>query len=144
MLSVLLLQALLGLPPRANAWGIGSVQGQAASATAKVKVGPLVWSTEDMSATDKGAYVYIMADLFPYRDALKAAGKAALPARLAVDLIRDHFSALFPKAPYFKVAVVEFPERDEYDAPRWDKIQVLGRFVVRKQGRRYNAVPQKE
>jgi len=131
----LLALALLGQPAAAPAEGLSAPVSGDVSATATVAVGPLTLKAGDLRATEKPGYVHLMVDLFPYRDAIKAAGDKAKPEVLAKDLVKKFLLPKYPQAAKFKVVLAEFPERDEYDAPRWDKIQVLGRYNVTLKGK---------
>ncbi len=136
MMRLLLLVVLLNSTHAVFADGLDSTLGR--SVTTTVKVGALNIRTNDMRATDKADYIYVMADLFPYRTSLPMGGKKPGLRKLATELISNHYGLLYPKASFFKVALVEFPERDEYDAPRWDKIKVLGTFKVWRRGRHWH------
>jgi hypothetical protein len=136
MSSILLLVFSLWIhPASAQADGLGARIPGDVSATATVAVGPLAIKASDLMTTEKPGYIHLMADLFPYRADIKAAGDRAKPETLAKGLVRELGLKRFPQATHFKVVLAEFPERDEYDAPRWDKIQILGRFEVTVQGK---------
>lgn len=120
-----------------------------ASPTAGTDALPSEWAfgglkipATDLVLTPKAGYVHVMVDLYPQKEALAALGKKAAPKALALALVRDALSPRFPKAPFFKVLFVEMPVRDEYNAPRWDKLVVVGRFEVHpdKKGFRVKAV----
>jgi hypothetical protein len=128
------------------AWADGLSPGAAAPAglTATVAVGPLSLKESDLQASEKPDHVFLMADLFPYRDAIRAAGGKASPELLARGLVAQWLVPRYPRARRFKVTLVEFPERDEYDAPRWDKIKVLGKFEARMDGKKMKLTKLKE
>ena len=63
---------------------------------------------------------------------------------MAKALITQVLEPRYPKARRFKVTLAEFPERDEYDAPRWDKIRVLGKYEAKVGGKKLSLTKLKE
>ncbi len=107
--------------------------------TATVKAAFLEVRKSDFIVTRKETHLHLLWDAFPYAAQIKA--RAELKKKKASDLRKEVALSLVqltlkaggekPKA--IKVDVVEFPERDEYGAPRWGSIKKLERFGV-KQG----------
>jgi hypothetical protein len=81
--------------------------------------------------TQKPNYVHILWDAFPERAAIQAAGKSFSLKKAVLDLVLGPGLAAVPSSKTMKIDVTEFPERDDYGAPRWDKIQFLGRFEAK-------------
>jgi hypothetical protein len=86
----------------------------------------------DLSLTQKAGYVYVLFDAFPYRDALKLDTPKPEPLEPVLrGLASGPVLSRWPATKLVKVDVVEFSERDDYGAPRWDSIKRLGKFEVR-------------
>jgi hypothetical protein len=102
--------------------------------TGTVQVSGLTVPLNEILVTPKADYVHIIWDSFADRAAIKEAGKAFSLNAVAVALARTLGRAAEPKATLFKVDVAEFPVRDNYGVPRWDKVEFLGRFVVSRKG----------
>lgn len=105
--------------------------------TGTVKVSGLEIPRNEFSVAPRDAYIHVVWDSSADRGAIKAAGKSfSLPAA-ALDLARSAGVAGDSAKQEYKVDVVEFPERDDYGAPRWDKIVFVGRFVVTRNGKKW-------
>lgn len=122
-MSKILLVLSLGLLLGSGAWGDAP-----RSITGTVKTGNLAIQLKDVLVTPKQGYVQLLWDAYPCREAIK---------RFAVDitvtaeaLVAKVGLKMAPRAKKFKVVIVEFAERDGYDAPRWDKVKRLGGFMA--------------
>jgi hypothetical protein len=102
----------------------------------------LTWTTQvldltvmkaDILASKKQGYGHVLWDAFPLREELKAKPVSLSAAAQALAL--GPGLAKMPEATRFKIDIVEFPERDDYGAPRWESIKVLGKFEVSKAGK---------
>jgi hypothetical protein len=109
-------------------WGGDAQLGGDVTGTAQIA--GLTVPLDQILATPKTGYVYIVWDSLAERAAIKRAGKAFSLAAAALDLAKTVGVLAGPAAGLFKVDVAEFPERDDYGAPRWDKMGFLSRFVV--------------
>lgn len=98
--------------------------------TGTVRVAGLDVPLDQILVTPKPDYVHIIWDSYAEHDAIKQAGKAFRMTAAALALARTLGRTAEPKATLFKVDVAEFPVRDDYGAPRWDKVVFLGRYVV--------------
>jgi len=87
----------------------------------------------DILASKKQGYGHVLWDAFPVKEQLKAEPLSLSAAAEALAL--GPGLAKMPEATRFKVDIVEFPERDDYGAPRWESIRVLAKFEVSKVGR---------
>ena len=97
--------------------------------TATVKAAGLVVKLSDLSISLKGDHVHLLFDAFPYRGQLQTDTAQARPLSPVVEsLIAGPLLSRFPSAGLVKVDVVEFSQRDDYGAPRWDSIRRLAKF----------------
>lgn len=123
MTRILLLLAALAAPAPLRP------AGSALPATPTVKAGGADIVPADFIITRKKGYVHLLWDAFPYR------GPAAPDVQAVVaDLLAGPVAKKFPKAVKVKVDVVEFPDRDEYGAPRWESIRRVAAFQALKKG----------
>ena len=104
-----------------------------------VQVGGLAVERSRILVTPKPGYVHLIWDAYADRAAIQAAGRAFHLQAAAVDLARTLGLQADPQATAFKVDVAEFPERDDYGAPRWDKLKFLGRFEIALKGKKWVA-----
>jgi hypothetical protein len=107
------------------------------SLTDTVKLGSLSIKAADVSLTQKTTYVHVLFDAFPYRDDLQL--DSPVPKHLepvVKALVVGFVLKRLPATKLVKVDVVEFTERDEYGAPRWDTIKLLAKFEVKIQRHR--------
>jgi hypothetical protein len=82
----------------------------------------IAFAERDLIVTKKETYVHILLDLFPYQSRLKDGAKAYAPlAEALVTEVRQRQ----PEAKKFKVDLVEFKDRDEYDAPVWSSVKIV-------------------
>src|SRR5665213_942423 len=102
--------------------------------TGTVKVAGLDVPRNQIVVSPKAAYVHIIWDAFAERAAIKQAGKAFSLTAAALDLVKTEGLTASPRTVLFKVDVAEFPVRDDYGAPRLDKIEFLGRYVISRSG----------
>ena len=130
----LLLGLALGAAGQARA-----AEDPAKAAPLGLRIGAAEVKAADCLFTPKPAYVHVILDLFPYREALKASGLGL--TQVAQALADGPVAAKHPKAKAVKVALVEYPERDDYGAPRWDKVVVLGKFEGPKKGKGFDLKP---
>jgi hypothetical protein len=115
-------------------------EGAPAGRTPTVQVLGLEIRAADVVVSPKPGYAHLLWDVFPAREAVRAAAKARAQDepvfRRAVALALAQ--ALVPKAApgraTVKVDVVEFPERDEYGEPRWSSVKKLQKFDLRLTG----------
>lgn len=132
--GILLLGLFLCAAPLAAAGPAGSDVGGAVTGTARVA--GLDVPLDQVLVTPKPDHAHIIWDAFAERDAIRRAGKSFSLARAALDLAKGPGRAAAPKTSVFKVDIAEFPERDDYGAPRWDRMDFLGRYeVVRARGK---------
>lgn len=96
---------------------------------------------KQLQLTEKPGYVYALLDLFPFRDQVK--GDAARLERLAKALANGMVAERYPAAAAVKVALVEFPENDNYGAPMWSKVVVLARYYGERSGKGFKLLPDK-
>jgi hypothetical protein len=100
--------------------------------TYALKVGSLTIKSADVSLTQKTTYVHVLFDAFPYRDALRL--DSPEPATLdpvVKALVEGIVLKRLPATKEAKVDVVEFLDRDEYGAPRWDSVKWVGKYEVK-------------
>lgn len=106
--------------------------GAAPMLTGTVQVGSLSIKAADVSLTLKPTYVHVLFDAFPYRDDLQVDTPRPKPlAPVVKALVEGFVLTRLPATKLVKVDVVEFPERDDYGAPRWDTVKRLGKFEVK-------------
>jgi hypothetical protein len=97
-----------------------------------VKLGSLSIKAADVSLTRKRAYVHVLFDAFPYRDDLLVDSPNPKPLEPVVKALVEGFVLTrLPATKLVKVDVVEFTDRDDYGAARWDAIKRLGKFEVK-------------
>lgn len=106
-----------------------------------VKVGGLEVGRDQILVTPKKGYVHIIWDAYPSQAAIKAAGAAFKLETAAKDLATGLGVSADPKAKFVKVDIAEFPVRDDYGAPRWDKLAFLGRYEVKLKGKKWSVKP---
>jgi hypothetical protein len=126
-----LLLCLAGSALRADEMPLGG------DVTGTAQVAGLTVPLDEILITPKPDYVHIIWDSFADRAAIKDAGKSFSLNAAALALARGLGLAAGPKATLFKVDVAEFPVRDDYGAPRWDKVEFLGRYVVTRKGEKW-------
>ena len=114
----------------------GLVAGQDVTGTAMIA--GIEVAKNQYLVTPKPGYVHLLWNAFPYQAAIKGAGKAFSFEAAATDLAKGPGLEASPKAKVFRVDLVEFPEKDNYGAPRWDKIQFLGKFEVTLKGKKWS------
>jgi hypothetical protein len=100
--------------------------------TPTVSVEGLDVRLDDVIVKAKTGYAYLMWDAFPYRQAISAAAKvrglddAPYRDRVLQGLAKTLLGRLAKRGVRkFKADAVEFPERDEYGAPRWASVRKL-------------------
>ena len=122
---LLCLAGLLPHPALADGGAAAPVSGTAKGASLQIKAA-------NLSLTQKAGYVYVLFDAFPYRDALKLDTPNPAPLEPVVKTIAaGPVLARWPATKLVKMDVVEFSEKDDYGAPRWDSIKRLGKFEVK-------------
>ena len=82
----------------------------------------------DIVLTQRGTTVHVLWDAFPSHSQLSMLGASASLTRLAEALVTGYAAKKHPAIHDFKVAIVEFPERDSYGTPRYELARTLGRF----------------
>jgi hypothetical protein len=97
----------------------------------------------DIMVSKKPDHVHVLVDLFPYHEALKAAGPADL-RKLALKAATGCAASKYPDARDIKVDLAEFSERDSYGAPVWSSVKVLGKFEFAKKKGAWTPVKVKE
>jgi hypothetical protein len=108
----------------------GAEIGVAGQVTGTVKIAGLEVALNQIMVTPKEGYTHVLWNSFPYRNGIRDAGKAFALELAASDLAQGPGLEASPKSKKFKVDIVDFFEKDTYDAPRWDKVKFLGRFEV--------------
>lgn len=86
-------------------------------------------------ATQKKDYIYLVWDIFAAKPALgdKALEKPKTLLPYAVALALKYGFDRHEAVELVKIRVVSFNERDEYQGPRWDKMDDIGYYRIRKQ-----------
>jgi hypothetical protein len=100
--------------------------------TSTVQIGGLEIQESNLIFTEKPDHIHVIVDAFPYRDAIKARGKAFSWLEFAKSLAKDTLLRRYPKAQRAVIDVVEYPQRDDYGAPRWDSVVRLGAFEAKR------------
>jgi hypothetical protein len=130
MLVVAFYLAFLGTPPDLKADMILSEY----KVTVTAKVAGMDIRESDLYFTPKPAYVHVIVDVFPNRDAIRARGNDFRWAEFVKLLATKVVFPRYVTATAAVIAVVELPERDDYGAARWDQINKLGIFDVAMRG----------
>ena len=100
--------------------------------TGTVTLGALSIKAADVSLTLKATYVHVLFDAFPYRNDLQVDSPSPKPLEPVVKALVEGFVLTrLPGTKLVKVDVVEFTDRDDYGAARWDTIKRLGKFEVK-------------
>jgi hypothetical protein len=89
----------------------------------KVRIGGLEVAQVDLLLTKKKGYYHLLWDAFPYKTALKGGD----PAEKVPALLEWAFASK-SDAKQLKLDIVEVPERDDYGAPRWETLKVIGQW----------------
>jgi hypothetical protein len=109
--------------------------------TITAKIGGLEIQESNLIFTEKPDHIHVIVDAFPYRDAIKALGKAFSWLEFSKALAKDTLLRRYPKAQRAAIDVVEYPERDDYGAPRWDSVVRLGSFDAKRSGDKVSVRP---
>jgi hypothetical protein len=83
------------------------------------------FAARDMIVTKNEGFTHILIDLFPYRDEVKPDHDSYLS--LAKAAAKEVQRRQAPRVKFFKVDLVEFKDRDEYDAPIWSSVKIVFR-----------------
>lgn len=97
---------------------------------AVVKLAGLDVKSSDWTFTPKDGYVHAILDLIPYKEAMAKSGLKQ--EKLAQALLDGPLAEKYPDAVKVKLVLLEYPERDNYGAPRWDKVKVVARYEASK------------
>jgi hypothetical protein len=83
---------------------------------------------DDLQVEPEAGYTFIILDLFPYRGKLKTKSSAKDLKQMARDLVLGPGLAAQPAMKAFRVALVEYSQRDDYGAPVLTSIKPLASF----------------
>ncbi len=108
--------------------GLGAQAAMYEPVTGTVKAGPLELSLDNVVFTQKTGYVHILFDAYPYADKIKSAGLKSLAPVVDVLLMKEA-PKRFPKEKHFKLFVIELSQRDDYGAPRWEKMVIKEEYL---------------
>jgi hypothetical protein len=114
----------------------------AQASTITVQICGLTVKQADINFTPKKDYIFTIFDLFPYRDQL-AKTPVGLP-KLAQGLADGFLLSKFPDTKKAKIVLLEYPDRDDYGAPRWDTVKVLARFSANLEPKGFQLRPEKK
>jgi hypothetical protein len=98
--------------------------------TPTVKAGNLTVKLSDVLLTPKPGYVHMLFDAYPYRDDIPKDGMDQVLKTIAKDLVKDPLLVKFPKTTKVKADMVQFSQRDDYGAPRWDSVTKLAHYEI--------------